>query len=137
MDTTCSANGQRQTVPQHVRRTDRDRLSHMFGERTETDCPTTCSANGQRQTVPQHVRRTDRDRLSHNIFGERTETDCPTTCSANGQRQTAPLNYEMSTMWETKPRTTHQKTSQLLKDWNRSQGLNPESYMVIMKHSFI
>jgi hypothetical protein len=28
------------------------------------------------------------------------------TCSANGQRETAILNYELSTMWETKPRTT-------------------------------
>ena len=37
-----------------------------------------------------------------------------TTCSANGQRQTATLIYEMSTMWETKTRTAHQKTSQLL-----------------------
>ena len=37
-----------------------------------------------------------------------------TTCSANGQRQTATLNYEISTMWETKPRTTPQKTSRLL-----------------------
>jgi len=33
-----------------------------------------------------------------------------TTCSANGQRQTATLNYEISTMWETKPRTTSQET---------------------------
>ena len=29
-------------------------------------------------------------------------------------RQTATLNYEISTMWETKPRTTPQKTSRLL-----------------------
>jgi hypothetical protein len=32
-------------------------------------------------------------------------------CLANGQRQTATLNYEMSTVWGTKTRTTHQKTS--------------------------
>jgi hypothetical protein len=38
----------------------------------------------------QHVRRMDRD------------------------RQTATLNYEVSTMWETKPRTTPRKTSRLL-----------------------
>jgi hypothetical protein len=35
-------------------------------------------------------------------------------CSANGQRQTATLNHEISTMWETKLRTTAQKTSRLL-----------------------
>jgi len=38
------------------------------------------------------------------MFGEGTETD----------RQTATLNYEISTVWETKPRTTSQKTSGLL-----------------------
>jgi hypothetical protein len=38
-------------------------------------------------------------------------------------RQTATHNHEISTTWETKPRTTPQKTSQLLRDWNRSQGL--------------
>jgi len=32
-----------------------------------------------------------------------------TICLANGQRQTATLNYEISTMWETKPRMTSQK----------------------------
>ena len=41
-----------------------------------------------------------------------------TTCLVNGQRQTdrqtATLNYEKRTMWETKPRTTPQKTSRLL-----------------------
>jgi hypothetical protein len=37
-----------------------------------------------------------------------------TTCSVNGQRQIATLNYEMSTVWETKPRKTPQKTSRLL-----------------------
>jgi len=37
-----------------------------------------------------------------------------TTRSANGWRQTATLNYEISTMWEMKPKTTPQKTSILL-----------------------
>ena len=37
-----------------------------------------------------------------------------TACSANGQRQTAILNYELSTMWETKRRTTPLKTFRLL-----------------------
>jgi hypothetical protein len=41
-----------------------------------------------------------------------------TTRSANGQRQTdrqtATLNYEMSTVWETKPRTITQNTFGLL-----------------------
>jgi len=36
------------------------------------------------------------------------------SCSANGQRHTAILNYELSTMWETKPRSTPLKTSRLL-----------------------
>ena len=38
------------------------------------------------------------------MFGELTETD----------RQAAILNYEISTMWETKTWTTNQKTSRLL-----------------------
>jgi hypothetical protein len=38
-----------------------------------------------------------------------------TTYSANGQRQAATLNDEISTMWGTKPTTTPQKTSQLLR----------------------
>jgi hypothetical protein len=37
-----------------------------------------------------------------------------TTCSANGQRQTAILNYELSTMWETNPKTTPLTSSRLL-----------------------
>jgi len=37
-----------------------------------------------------------------------------TTCSVCGQRQTATLSYEISTVWEMKPRTTTQKTSRLL-----------------------
>ena len=32
-----------------------------------------------------------------------------TTCLVNGQRQTATINYEISTMWETKSRTTPKK----------------------------
>jgi len=36
------------------------------------------------------------------------------TCTENGERQTATLNYELSTIWETKTRTTPQKTSRLL-----------------------
>jgi hypothetical protein len=40
-------------------------------------------------------------------------------------RQTATHNYEIATMWETKPRMTPQKTCQLLWDWKRSQGLKP------------
>ena len=34
-----------------------------------------------------------------------------TTCLVNGQGQSATLNYEISTIWVTKPRTTPQKTS--------------------------
>jgi len=37
-----------------------------------------------------------------------------TKCLTNGQRQTTTHNYEISTTWETKPRMTPQKTSQLL-----------------------
>ena len=33
-----------------------------------------------------------------------------TTCSVYGQRQTATLSYEISRVWETKPRTTPLKT---------------------------
>jgi len=46
--------------------------------------------------------------------GAKEQKYMDTTCSANGQRQTAILNYELSTMWETKPRTTRLKTSRLL-----------------------
>jgi len=48
-----------------------------------------------------------------------------TKCLVKGQRQTTTHNYEISTMWEMKPMMTSQKTSQLLWDWNRSQGLKP------------
>jgi len=37
-----------------------------------------------------------------------------TTCSVKRQRQTGTLNYEISTMWETKPKMTPRKTSKLL-----------------------
>jgi len=37
-----------------------------------------------------------------------------TTRSANGQRQTATLHYEISTEWETKPRTTPLEASRML-----------------------
>ena len=40
----------------------------------------------------------------YNVFGVWTETD----------RQTATLNYEISAVWEMKPRTVTQKTSRLL-----------------------
>ena len=56
-----------------------------------------------------------------------------TTCWANGQRQTATPNYEMSTMWETKPRTTPQKTSRLLMGPEQVGGLTPASSLIIMK----
>jgi len=37
-----------------------------------------------------------------------------TKCSTNGQRQTTVLNYEISTMWKKKPRTTCRRTSYTL-----------------------
>jgi hypothetical protein len=49
------------------------------------------------------------------MFGEWTETD----------RQTATLNYEISTIWEKKPRTTPRKTSGLL--MGLEQGSRPET----------
>jgi len=36
-----------------------------------------------------------------------------TACSVNGQKQTDTLNYEISTVWEMKPRTTPKKTSRM------------------------
>jgi len=47
------------------------------------------------------------------------------TSLANGQGKTTTLNYEISTMWETKPRTTPQKTSQLLMGSEQSRGPKP------------
>jgi len=38
-------------------------------------------------------------------------------------RQTTELSYEISTIWEMKPRTTPQKTSRLLMRPEQSQGL--------------
>jgi hypothetical protein len=38
------------------------------------------------------------------MFGERTETD----------RETATLHFEISAVWDTKPRTTRQKTFRLI-----------------------
>ena len=38
-----------------------------------------------------------------------------TTCLVKGKSMTTTLIYEISTIWEMKPRTTPQKTSQLLK----------------------
>jgi len=45
------------------------------------------------------------------------------TCMVNGQTQTGTLNHKISTMWETEPRTTPQKTS-----W---QLLRPEQVMML------
>jgi len=47
------------------------------------------------------------------------------TCLANGQRQTATLNFEIPTMWETKPRTTPQKTFQLV--MGMEQDMRPKT----------
>ena len=47
-----------------------------------------------------------------------------TTCSVNGQRQTATLNCEISTNWETKPRTTPQKL--LDSYWYRNSSRGPK-----------
>jgi hypothetical protein len=42
-----------------------------------------------------------------------------TTCLANGQRQTAIINYEISTMWETKPRAIPQRNYRILIEQNK------------------
>jgi len=47
------------------------------------------------------------------VFGERTD------------RQTATLNYEISTMWETKPKTTPQTLLDCQWDRKMSRGLKP------------
>jgi len=52
-----------------------------------------------------------------------------TTCSANGQ--TATLNYEISTMWETKPGTTRPTISWLVMDQKRSRDLKLMIMMII------
>jgi len=46
-------------------------------------------------------------------------------CLANGQKQTATLNYEISNMWETKPRTTLQRRLDGYWDRSKSRGLKP------------
>jgi hypothetical protein len=51
---------------------------------------------------------------------------------ANGQGQTNTLNYEISTMWETKPRTTSQKTSLLFMGPEHVTRPNPTIYMMMM-----
>jgi hypothetical protein len=48
-----------------------------------------------------------------------------TMCLVKGQRQTATLNYEISTIWETKPRTFPQKDSRLLMGPEQVTGLKP------------
>jgi len=53
----------------------------------------------------------------YNMFGEWTD------------RQTSTLNYEMSTTWETKPRTNLQKTSPVL--MGSEQVTRPKSLQVI------
>jgi hypothetical protein len=53
-----------------------------------------------------------------------------TTCLANGQRQTATLNYEISTMCETKPRTSPQKA--VSGTGTGDEAYNPASYMMII-----
>jgi len=53
--------------------------------------------------------------------------------SANGQIQTTLLKDEISTMLETKPRTTHQKTSRLLmgpEHVERPKSLQPVMMMI-------
>ena len=52
-----------------------------------------------------------------------------TTCVVKGQRQTTTLIYEISTMWEMKPRKSPQKTSQLLK--GREQFVRPKTLQPI------
>jgi hypothetical protein len=52
-----------------------------------------------------------------------------TICVVKGQRQTTTLIYEISTMWEMKPRKTPQKTSQLLKE--REQFMRPKTLQPI------
>ena len=56
-----------------------------------------------------------------------------TKISTNGQRQTATLNYEMSTLWETKPRTTPRNTLGRL--MGPEQGTRPkilQAYVMMM-----
>jgi hypothetical protein len=46
-------------------------------------------------------------------------------CSANGQKNTATINYELSIVWDTKPRTTPQNPLDCSWDWKRTPGLKP------------
>jgi hypothetical protein len=52
-----------------------------------------------------------------------------TTYLANDQRQRVTLNYEMSIMWESKPRTTPHKTSRPL--MGPEQVARPKTLQVI------
>jgi hypothetical protein len=53
-----------------------------------------------------------------------------TAYSANGQRQTATPSYEISTMWERKPRKTPQKNTGLL--MGPEQVTGPEFLQAMM-----
>ena len=52
-----------------------------------------------------------------------------TRCSENGWRQTATVNYEIPSIWESKPRTTPPKTSKLL--MGQTQVTMPKSLQAI------
>jgi len=59
--------------------------------------------------------------------------------SGNGQRQTTLLKDEISTIWETKPRMTHQKTSRPLmgpEQVKRSKSLQDVMMIMINFRSF-
>jgi len=51
------------------------------------------------------------------------------TYLANGQRQTVTLDFEISTMWETKPRMTPQKTFRLV--MGMEQVMRPKTLQVM------
>jgi hypothetical protein len=55
-----------------------------------------------------------------------------TTCSANGKRQIGILKYEISTMWDSNPRTTPHRTSHLSMGMEQVTQSNPASYMMMM-----
>jgi len=52
-----------------------------------------------------------------------------TTRSASGWQQIATLNYDISTVWETKPRTTPQNTSG--PSMGQEQAMGPKTLQVI------
>jgi hypothetical protein len=54
-----------------------------------------------------------------------------TICLANGQRQTATLNCEITTMWETKPRMTPQKTLNVNGTGTVHKASKPADYMMM------